>query len=71
MIYNFYMRTTLDIPEDILEEARKILGFKSKTDVIIHSLRELIRKKKIEEIKDLAGKIDIDVDLHQSRRRKK
>jgi hypothetical protein len=29
------MRTTLDLPEDLREEARRVLGFKSKTDTIV------------------------------------
>jgi predicted nucleic acid-binding protein len=41
------MRTTLDIPEPLLEEARQLLGFKSKTDTVVVSLRELIRHKRI------------------------
>jgi hypothetical protein len=35
------MRTTLDLPEALLEEARRLLGFKSKTDTVVASLREL------------------------------
>jgi len=63
------MRTTLDLPEDLVEEARRLLGFKSKTDTVVVSLRELIRRRRIEEIKDLAGKIDLKIDLPESRRR--
>ena len=37
------MRTTLDLPEDLLEEARTTLGFKSKTDTVVMALRELAR----------------------------
>ena len=33
------MRTTLDLPEALLEEARTALGFKSKTDTIVLALR--------------------------------
>ena len=63
------MRTTLDLPEEIVEEARKLLGFKSKTDTVIVSLRELIRRRRVEELKSLAGKIDLRIDLPKSRRR--
>jgi Arc/MetJ family transcription regulator len=63
------MRTTLDIPEELLEEARRVLGFKSKTDVVIVSLRELIRRRRVEELKDLLGAIELDVDVPRSRRR--
>jgi Arc/MetJ family transcription regulator len=63
------MRTTLDVPESLLNEAQRLLQFKSKTDTVIFSLRELIRKKRIEELKELAGLIRLDVDLDRSRRR--
>ena len=63
------MRTTLDLPEEIVEEARRLLGFKSKTDTVIVSLRELIRRRRIDELKNLAGKIDLKIDLPKSRRR--
>ena len=33
------MRTTLDIPKDLLNEAQRLLEFKSKTDTVIFSLR--------------------------------
>ena len=63
------MRTTLDIPLELIEEARKILGFKSKTDTVILSLRELIRRRRIEELKQLAGQVRLEIDIPSSRRR--
>jgi hypothetical protein len=33
------MRTTLDVPEDLLEEARALVRFKSKTDPATFALR--------------------------------
>jgi Arc/MetJ family transcription regulator len=63
------MRTTLDIPEELLTEAQRLLQFKSKTDTIIFSLQELIRRKRIEELKAMAGSINLDIDLERSRRR--
>jgi len=63
------MRTTLDIPEDLLEEARRVLGFKSKTDTIILALRELLRRRRIEELKEMMGAVRLDVDVPRSRRR--
>jgi Arc/MetJ family transcription regulator len=65
------MRTTLDLPEELIEEARRILGFKSKTDTVVLSLKELIRRHRIEELKALAGKIELDIDIDASRRRPK
>ena len=65
------MRTTLDIPTELLEEAQKLLGFKSKTDTVIVSLRNLIRRRRIEELKTLMGSVQLDIDLPKSRRRRK
>lgn len=63
------MRTTLDIPEDLIEEARKLLGFKSKTDTVVVSLRELIRRRRIDQLKELLGSVELEVDIPASRRR--
>jgi Arc/MetJ family transcription regulator len=63
------MRTTLDLPEDLVHEAQRLLQFKSKTDAVIFSLRELIRRKRIEELKEMAGSIRLDINLRRSRRR--
>jgi Arc/MetJ family transcription regulator len=65
------MRTTLDLPEDLLDEARAGLGFKSKTDTIILALRELVRRQRLEELKALMGRVRLDVDTARSRRRPK
>ena len=65
------MRTTLDLPEDLMEEAKKILGYKSKTDTIIFALKELIRRNRIAELKSLMGKINVEIDIPASRRRPK
>lgn len=64
-----YMRTTIDIPENLIEEARQLLGFKSKTDTVVLSLQELVRRRRIEELKSLMGAVKLEIDLPQSRRR--
>jgi Arc/MetJ family transcription regulator len=63
------MRTTLDLPEPLIEEARRLLGFKSKTDTVVVSLQELVRRKRIEELKSMLGKVKLEIDLPRSRRR--
>jgi len=65
------MRTTLDIPTELIEEAQRLLGFKSKTDTVIVSLRNLIRRRRIDELKTLMGAVQLDIDLPKSRRRPK
>jgi Arc/MetJ family transcription regulator len=63
------MRTTLDLPEALVEEARRALGFKSKTDTVVLALRELVRRRRLDDLKALMGRVRLDVDLPRSRRR--
>jgi Arc/MetJ family transcription regulator len=63
------MRTTLDLPEELIEEARSALGFKSKTDTVVLALRELVRRRRLDELKALLGRVRLNVDLPASRRR--
>ena len=63
------MRTTLDLPEELINEAMKATQIQTKTRVIITALEELIRKSKISEIKSYKGKIDLDIDLDSIRGR--
>jgi len=50
------MRTTLDINESLLKKARALTGIKTKTDLVNHSLRELIRKMRRERLAGFHGK---------------
>jgi len=70
-LYASCMRTTLDIPESTLEEARRAANLRTKRETVIAGLEELIRKSKREELRGLAGKIRLDVDLTRSRERRR
>ena len=64
------MRTTLDLPEDLVTEAMKATHIRTKTKVIITALEELIRKSKIAELKQFKGTVedlDIDIDVLRGR----
>ena len=63
------MRTTLDLPKDLLNEAMKTTHIQTKTKVIVTALEELIRKSKISELKKFKGKVDLDIDLDTIRDR--
>jgi len=63
------MRTTLDIPEDLINEAMKATRINTKTKVIIIALEDLIRKSKISGLKEFKGKIDLDIDTDAIRGR--
>lgn len=61
------MRTTLDLPEELLNEAMKATHIQTKTKVIVTALEELIRKSKIKELKKYKGKVNLDIDLNTLR----
>lgn len=63
------MRTTLDLPENLLNEAMKVTHTNTKTGVIVKALEELVRKSKIYDIKKYKGKINLDMDLNKIRDR--
>ena len=63
------MRTTLDLPENLLKEAMRATRIQTKTKVIITALEELVRKSKISELKKFKGKVDLDIDLDTVRGR--
>jgi Arc/MetJ family transcription regulator len=65
-----HMRTTLDLPEGLIEEARQALGFKSKTDTVVLALRELLRRRRLDQLKELMGSVHLQIDLPKSRRRR-
>ncbi len=64
------MRTTLDLPEDLMHAAMKATKINTKTKVIIVALEDLIRKSKISELKKFKGRVNLDIDMDAVRGRK-
>ena len=64
------MRTTIDLPDNLVNEAMKMTHIKTKTKVIITALEQLIRKEQLSELKEFKGKIDLGIDLETIRGRK-
>jgi Arc/MetJ family transcription regulator len=64
------MRTTLDLPKDLIDEAMKATQIHTKTKLIITALEDLIRKSKISELKNFKGKVDLGIDMDSLRDRK-
>lgn len=63
------MRTTLILPEELIDEARRTLGFTSKTDTVVHALREVVRRGRREELKRLLNRVRFEFDPQEIRRR--
>lgn len=56
------MRTTLILPEALIDEARATLGFTSKTDTVVYALREVVRRGRRDDLKALLGHVTFEVD---------
>ncbi len=56
------MRTTLDLPAGLVEEARDAIGFKSKTDTVVFALKEVVRRSRLDDLKSLVRRIDFEFD---------
>ncbi len=54
------MRATLNIPDELVEEVQKLSGEKSKTKAITAAMKAFIREKRIKQLLELRGKIQID-----------
>ena len=63
------MRTTLDLPEQLIDEAMKVSRIKTKTALLVKALEEFIRQNKIAKIKQYKGKVDLALDLDTLRKR--
>ena len=64
------MRTTLNLPKALLDEAMKTTRINTKTQVIITALEDLIRKSKISGLKEFKAKVDLDIDMNAIRGRR-
>ena len=65
------MRTTLILPEELVDAARQMLGFTSKTDTVVYALREVVRRSRAEDLKRLLGTIEFEFDPREGRRKER
>ncbi|HCE44242.1 MAG TPA: hypothetical protein DET40_11900 [Lentisphaeria bacterium] len=63
------MRTTLDLPNALVEEAMKLSHQRTKTAVLVTALEDFVRKNRIQGLKKFRGKINLDIDLDKLRKR--
>ena len=63
------MRTTLNLPDSLIEEAMILTHITTKTDLIKTALINLIQKEKIKDLKDYFGKVDLEMDMDSLRKR--
>lgn len=63
------MRTTLDIPKELIEEVMKITNAKSKSDAVKIALQEILLREERLKLLKYKGKVDLNIDLKTLRQR--
>lgn len=63
------MKTTLNLPDELINEAMQTLNMKTKSEVVIYALRDLLRRKKVASLRNYKGQVDLDIDLDTLRNR--
>jgi len=56
------MRTTVTLDGHLVAEVKRVTGQRTKTGAVALALVELVHYKKIQELRGLLGKVDIDTD---------
>lgn len=63
------MQTTIELPDELIEEAMFLSDSQTQTQVIILALQELIKKNKLSELKQFKGTVNLDINLDTLRNR--
>jgi hypothetical protein len=56
------MRATLNIPDELIVEVQRLSGEKTKTQAIVTVMEEYVRRRKMEDLLALRGKIAVEYD---------
>lgn len=63
------MRTTIELPDQLVKEAMQVTRIKKKTELIRKALQNLVQQAKVAQLKEYYGKIDLDIDMDTLRSR--
>jgi Arc/MetJ family transcription regulator len=61
------IRTNIEIDDEVLAEAQRLLGTSTKRDTVDLALREVVARHRRLEILDLRGRVQWEGDLEASR----
>lgn len=61
------MKTTLNIPENLIKTAMSLSKHKTKTETVVVALQEYIRQKKVMKILELEGELKFNDTWERSR----
>lgn len=60
-------RITVTIPNELIDELLEVVDARSRTEAVINAIKNEIKQKKKQRIKDLAGKIEFDMNADELR----
>ena len=63
------MKTSLNLPDELIKEAMQLTDVKTKTKVIVLALQELINTNKVADLKSYKGAFNLDIDIDTLRNR--
>jgi hypothetical protein len=63
------MKITVNLPKELIAEAKKISGNEDLNDLIIDSLKELVNSHKRKALLTFKGKVGLDISLDELRKR--
>ena len=63
------MRTTLELPDTLVQEAMALTEIPTKTALIKFALENIIQREKIKNLTKYFGKLNLDIDLDKLRKR--
>ena len=61
------MRTTINLPDDLMEEATRLSPEKTRTATIIAALRAYVREQRVEQILAKRGRLDFQEGWEKGR----
>jgi len=65
------MRTTVELPDDLVIEIKSISGAKTLKESIIRSFEAYICNYKLQKLRELGGKMQLNIDLDIARHGRK
>ena len=63
------MRTTLNLPASLVDEAVKLSHQKTKTGAIVAALEAYVRSRRLLRLKQFRGRVDLNIDFDDLRDR--
>lgn len=59
------MRTTLELNEELIQEAMKLLGVKTKREAVERALEALVAQERRERLRAKLGRLDLALTIEQ------